>query len=221
LRTGVVIFPGSNCDRDCIEASRRVMGWTTIPCWHRDPLPEGLDLVILPGGFSHGDHLRAGALAALAPAMGDVRRFAETGGPVLGICNGFQILCETGLLPGALRVNRDLTFHCEDVHLRVERRDTLFTRACPARMTLPIAHREGNYFADARTLARLEGEGHVVFRYEDDVNGSVNRIAGIINERGNVLGMMPHPERASEEILGGTDGRSVFESIAQALEVVA
>lgn len=221
MKAGVVVFPGSNCDRDCLEVPRRVLGWHTVACWHREPLPRGLDLIILPGGFSHGDHLRAGALAALAPVMSDVRRFAARGGPVLGICNGFQILCEAGMLPGALRINRDLTFHCEDVALRVERRDTLFTQGCPERIVLPIAHREGNYCADAETLARLEGEGRVVFRYEEDVNGSQNRIAGIVSDRGNVLGMMPHPERACEPLLGGTDGRFILESIARALETVA
>ena len=132
MNVGVVVFPGSNCDRDCLAAAERVMGWDAVECWHRRPLPRGLDLVILPGGFSHGDYLRAGAMAALAPVMGDVRRFAQRGGLVLGICNGFQILCETGMLPGALRINRDLTFHCEDVTLRVERHDTAFTSACPS-----------------------------------------------------------------------------------------
>ena len=213
MRVGVVIFPGSNCDRDCLRVCGDVMGWETLACWHREPLPSGLDLVILPGGFSHGDYLRCGALAALSPVMSDVRDFAARGGLVLGICNGFQILCEAGLLPGALRINRDLEFHCEDVALRVERRDTAFTSRCPERIALPIAHREGNYVADAETLARLEGDGRVVFRYEQDVNGSANRIAGIISEQGNVLGLMPHPERASEPLLGGTDGLSVFESL--------
>jgi phosphoribosylformylglycinamidine synthase subunit PurQ / glutaminase len=220
LKTGVVIFPGSNCDQDCLDVTERIMGWEAIGCWHRDALPSGLDLVILPGGFSHGDYLRAGAIAARAPVMADVARFAHAGGPVLGICNGFQVLCEAGLLPGALRINRDLTFHCEDVWLRVERRDTPFTSACPERVRIPIAHREGNYFADRETLARLEGEGRVLFRYEQNPNGSVNDIAGIMSEASNVCGMMPHPERVSEEILGGTDGRSVFESLAMATGVV-
>lgn len=230
MRTGVVIFPGSNCDHDCLDVTSRVMGWEAIPCWHREPLPDGLDLVILPGGFSHGDHLRAGAIAALAPVLSDVKRFAQRGGLVIGICNGFQILCESGLLPGALRINRDLVFHCEDVWLRVENRNTTFTSHCPELMSIPIAHREGNYCADAEALATLEGEGRVLFRYVDqsgnttdasNPNGSLNSIAGIINAAGNVCGMMPHPERASEALLGGRDGRSVFESIAAALAVKA
>ncbi len=221
MKTGVIIFPGSNCDRDCLDAAS-LMGWDAVACWHRESLPADLDLLILPGGFSHGDHLRAGALAALAPVLRDVRRFADTGRPVLGIRNGFQILCEAGLLPGALRINRDLTFHCEDVTLRVERRDTIFTSQCPERVSIPIAHREGNYFADADTLAQLEDERRVLFRYEGgNPNGSLNDIAGIINERGNVCGLMPHPERASEAILGGTDGRGVFESLAEAHGAVA
>jgi phosphoribosylformylglycinamidine synthase len=217
MRVGVVVFPGSNCDHDCLRVSTDVMGWTTVPCWHREPLPSDLDLVILPGGFSHGDYLRAGAIAALAPVMEDVRRFVERGGHVLGICNGFQILCETGLLPGALRINRDLIFHCEDVWLRVERRDTAFTSACPERAMIPIAHREGNYYADPNTLAEIEGEGRVLFRYEQNPNGSVNDIAGIMSAKGNVCGMMPHPERCSEALLGGTDGKSIFDSLAGVL----
>ncbi len=245
MKTAVIVFPGSNCDQDCLDACGRVMGWDVRPVWHRDPLPRaggvvgaGLDLVVLPGGFSHGDYLRCGALAALSPVMDDVRRFAARGGAVLGICNGFQILCEAGLLPGALLINKDLEFHCEDVWLRVERRDTIFTRACPPTcspdraidqlrpLRMPIAHREGNYFANPETLARIEGEGRVLFRYVDAAghvtpescpNGALNNIAGIMNEAGNVCGLMPHPERASETILGGTDGRSIFESISLSL----
>jgi len=227
MRVGVVIFPGSNCDRDCLGVSRRVMGWETIACWHRESLPDDLDLVILPGGFSHGDHLRAGALAALAAVMRDVIAHAKRGGLVLGICNGFQVLCETGLLPGALRINRGLRFICEDVWLRVERRDTAFTSAIPDRaVRFPIAHREGNYFAKPDTLKRLEDNGQVLFRYADaegnvseasNPNGSVNGIAGIMNEAGNVCGLMPHPERLSEDVLGGTDGLAVFESLRSAL----
>lgn len=229
MRVGVVIFPGSNCDRDCLEVPSRVLGWQTVACWHRDPLPKNLDLAILPGGFSHGDYLRAGAIASLAPIMDDVRAFAAKGGLVLGICNGFQILCEAGLLPGTLIINRDLTFHCEDVHLRVERTDTAFTSACPRVIRVPIAHREGNYFADAPTLKRLEDEKRVLFRYCTEKgkvtpascpNGALNNIAGIVNEAGNVCGMMPHPERVSEDILSGTDGRTVFESLNHALEAI-
>jgi phosphoribosylformylglycinamidine synthase subunit PurQ / glutaminase len=223
MKAGVIIFPGSNCDRDCLHAASQVMRWPTQACWHRDPLPPGLDLVIVPGGFSYGDYLRTGAIAALSPVMDDVRRFAAGGGLVMGICNGFQILCEAGLLPGALRINRDLLFHCEDVALRVEQPDTAFTTECPERIVLPIAHREGNYAADAATLERLEGERRVIFRYEQDVNGAANRIAGIINGGGNVLGMMPHPERASEAVLGSTHGLGIFRSLAAAMrrEVVA
>lgn len=228
MKAGIVVFPGSNCDRDCLQVAERVCGWEAMACWHRDALPPGLDMVILPGGFSYGDYLRAGAIAAFSPILEDVRRFARAGGSVLGICNGFQILCETGLLPGALRINRDLIFHCEDVWLRVERKDTRFTRACPDVIQMPIAHREGNYYADPETLRRLEGEGRVLFRYADatgqvgpqtNPNGALNNIAGIMNAEGNVCGMMPHPERAAETILGGTDGRSLFESLAQFREV--
>lgn len=217
MRVAVIVFPGSNCDRDCLHVCRAVLGWEAIACWHREALPSAVDLVILPGGFSYGDYLRTGALAALSPIMGDIRRFAAGGGHVLGICNGFQILCEAGLLPGALRINRDLLFHCEEVALHVERRDTAFSSACPERIVLPIAHREGNYVAGGETLRRLEEERRVVFRYEQDVNGAANRIAGIISEGGNVLGLMPHPERASEPLLGSTGGLSVFASLAAAV----
>jgi phosphoribosylformylglycinamidine synthase len=205
------------------------MGWEAVPCWHREPLPDGLDLVILPGGFSHGDYLRAGALASLAPIMDDIRRYADAGRPVLGICNGFQILCESGLLPGTLIINRDLTFHCEDVWLRVEHRDTIFTRACPDLLRMPIAHREGNFYAHPDTLKRVEDKDLVLFRYADqegevtdeaNPNGSLNNIAGICNEAGNVCGLMPHPERISEDVLGGTDGISIFQSLAQSREAV-
>ncbi|MCB2155012.1 phosphoribosylformylglycinamidine synthase subunit PurQ [bacterium] len=220
MKAGIVVFPGSNCDRDCLDASERIMGWQTVACWHGDDLPRDLDLVILPGGFSHGDYLRAGALAALAPVMEGVRRHVDEGRHVIGICNGFQILCESGLLPGALLINRGLVFRCEDVDLKVERRDTAFTSACPDRIRMPIAHREGRYFADAETLVRIEGEGQVLFRYAGkNPNGSLNDIAGIMNDRGNVCGLMPHPERACEAILGGTEGRSVFESLANIQEV--
>lgn len=237
MRVGVVIFPGTNCERETLEVPRRVLGWDTIACPHDAPLAERLDLVILPGGFSHGDYLRAGALAALSPVLDGVREFAERGGPVLGICNGFQILCEAGLLPGTLRRNRDLAFVCEEAYLKVERRDTEFTSACPQLIHLPIAHAAGRYHADAATLARLEKNNQVVFRYvgplgdnesdaeaeaeaEANPNGSLNAIAGIVNEAGNVCGMMPHPERACEPILGGSDercdGLGIFQSLAAA-----
>ncbi len=233
MRVGVVIFPGTNCERETLDVPRRVLGWDTIACSHDKQLAERLDLVILPGGFSHGDYLRAGALAALSPVLDGVRKFAEFGGLVLGICNGFQVLCEAGLLPGTLRRNRDLTFRCEDAHLKVERRDSAFTSACPPMIRLPIAHAAGRYHADALTLTRLEEDDRVLLRYaeppgdaasdsysetEVNPNGSANAIAGIINEAGNVCGMMPHPERACEAILGGPearcDGLSIFESLA-------
>ena len=230
MKAGVIVFPGSNCDRDCIDAAERIMGWHAVPCWHGNDLPAGLDLVILPGGFSHGDYLRAGALAALAPVMGGVRRHAESGKFVIGICNGFQILCEAGLLPGALLINRGLVFRCEDADLLVERQDTAFTTACPKVLSMPIAHREGRYFADGETLARIEGEGQVLFRYAHasgkideaaNPNGSVANIAGIMNAAGNVCGLMPHPERACEALLGSTDGRTIFESLAGNIALAA
>jgi phosphoribosylformylglycinamidine synthase len=226
MKVGVVVFPGSNCDQDLLHACRDVLRWDTTACWHANALPPGLDLLLLPGGFSHGDYLRAGALAARAPIMADVIRFADAGGHVLGICNGFQILCESGLLPGTLRVNRDLQFHCQDVWVRVENHATPFTVNCPPLLRLPIAHKEGNYHADEYTLARLNHEERVVFRYCDpggavtdagNPNGSLQNIAGIMNGRGNVCGLMPHPERVCEAILGGTDGLAVFRSLETAL----
>ena len=227
MKVGVVVFPGSNCDRDCLEATSRVMGWDSVACWHRNALPGDLDLVILPGGFSYGDYLRAGALASMSLILKDVRGFAQKGGLVLGICNGFQVLCESRILPGALRINRGLVFRCEDIHLQVARHETPFTQSCPKQMALPIAHRDGNYYADPDTLARLEEERCVLFRYVDsegnptdaaNPNGSANNIAGICNERGNVCGLMPHPERSCERLLGPSDGRFIFESIAHAQE---
>lgn len=233
MNVGVVIFPGSNCDRDCINAAERLMGWRVQPLWHRDSLPQtkpgasGLDLIFVPGGFSHGDFLRAGALAALSPIMRDVALFAEAGGHVMGICNGFQVLCETGLLPGALLHNNDRRFHCEEVRLKVERTNTPFTAHCPSYLRLPIAHGEGHYYADDATLDKLEAEGRVLFRYVDatgeataaaNPNGSRRNIAGIINERGNVCGMMPHPERAMETLLGGVDGMNIFKSLESSLQ---
>jgi len=228
MKVAVVTFPGSNCDYDLYKAIQQVGGEPTF-VWHRERGLEGYDAVMLPGGFSYGDYLRAGAIARMSPVMEDVVAFAERGGPVFGVCNGFQILCEAGLLPGALVRNASLRFESRDVLLRVERSAALFTEdyAEGDVLRIPIAHGEGNYEADEATLQRLEGDGRVVFRYVDasgaatpqaNPNGSARNIAGILNERGNVLGMMPHPERAMEPLLGSTDGVGVFTSLARALE---
>ncbi len=226
MKCAIVVFPGSNCERDCLYATRDVMGWNSRLAWHGEPLPVDCDLVIVPGGFSHGDYLRAGALAALSPIINDIRAHAERGGMLLGICNGFQVLSESGLLPGALVVNNDLRFHCEDSYLRCEHTDSPFTSACPPMLRIPIAHREGNFRASDAVIEELETEGRVLFRYADSTgsaspaanpNGSINNIAGIINRAGNVCGMMPHPERVCDPLLGGTDGKYLFESIAHAL----
>jgi phosphoribosylformylglycinamidine synthase subunit PurQ / glutaminase len=229
MRVAVVTFPGSNCDYDCYKAINDVVGGEAYFVWHRETELGDPDLVILPGGFSYGDYLRAGAIARFSPVMESVTTFARDGGPVLGICNGFQILCEAHLLPGALVRNRDLRFLGRDVRIRVERTDTIYTRRYHEGQVLrvPLAHGEGNYVADGETLARLEAEGRVVFRYVDgrgeatdaaNPNGSLNNIAGIINEAGNVLGLMPHPERVVEGLLGGTDGLPLFESIRDHLD---
>lgn len=230
MKVAVVTFPGSNCDYDLYKAIQLVGGEPTF-VWHRERGLDGFDAVMLPGGFSYGDYLRAGAIARMSPVMEDVVAYAGRGGPVLGICNGFQILCEAGLLPGALVKNASLRFRSHDVLLRVERADTLFTGDYREGQVLrvPIAHGEGNYEADEATLARLEGDGRVVFRYVDaageateaaNPNGSWHNIAGILNDAGNVLGMMPHPERAMEAILGSTDGTGVFTSLARSLAAV-
>jgi phosphoribosylformylglycinamidine synthase len=227
MKVAVVTFPGSNCDYDLYKAIQLIGGEATF-VWHRERGLGRYDAVMLPGGFSYGDYLRAGAIARMSPIMEDVVAYAHEGGPVFGVCNGFQILCEAGLLPGALVKNESLRFESRDVYLRVERTDTLFTGDYVDRQVLriPIAHGEGNYEADAATLERLEAEGRVVFRYSDasgaiteaaNPNGSWHNIAGIVNERGNVLGMMPHPERAMEDILGGTDGMGLFTSLARSL----
>ncbi|MCH7530970.1 MAG: phosphoribosylformylglycinamidine synthase subunit PurQ [Gemmatimonadetes bacterium] len=231
MRAAIITFPGSNCDYDLYKAAQQVGAEATF-VWHRERGLDGYDAVLLPGGFSYGDYLRAGAIARMSPIMEDVIDFAKRGAPVVGICNGFQILCEAGLLPGALVRNASLLFAGKDVRIRVERADTLFTSDYQPGQILrvPIAHGEGNYEADEATLERLEGEGHVVFRYVDvegeatdaaNPNGSWHNIAGIINENGNVLGMMPHPERAMEELLGSTDGIGVFTSLATSLSAVA
>jgi phosphoribosylformylglycinamidine synthase len=227
-RTSVIVFPGSNCDRDVKVALEQVTGRPVNMVWHGDATVPPSDMIVLPGGFSYGDYLRCGAMAAHSPIMKDVIKKANAGTPVLGICNGFQILCESGLLPGVLMRNASLRFICRDVHLKVEATDTFFTRAYRRGevVRIPIAHAEGNYFADAETLARLEGENRVAFRYSDQngevsaatcPNGAQNNIAGIVSENRRVLGMMPHPERLFEAALGGTDGRKVFESAVESL----
>jgi phosphoribosylformylglycinamidine synthase len=220
FRAAVITFPGSNCDRDLAVALEKVSGTPALRVWHGEAeLPERLDFIAVPGGFSYGDYLRCGSIAAQSPVMRAVVEQAKRGVPVLGICNGFQILTETGLLPGALMRNAQLTFSCRTVPLRVENSQSLFTAGYEAGETihLPIAHHDGNYFADEATLDRIEGEGRVAFRYGEEVNGSQRGIAGLLNETGNVLGMMPHPERAIEPELGGSDGRALFESAVRGL----
>jgi phosphoribosylformylglycinamidine synthase len=226
MQSAVVVFPGINRERDMAHALKLVTGRTPAMVWHADSdLPAGTDLVVLPGGFSYGDYLRCGAIAARAPIMRAVHAHAARGGLVLAICNGFQIACEAGLLPGVLMRNAQLRFHCRDVYLRVERSDSPFTRGYNAGQVIrvPVAHGEGNYVADAETLARLEGEGRVLFRYcapdgaLDEAwnhNGSTNAIAGIVNEGRNVAGMMPHPENHVEAVMGCTDGRGLFAGLA-------
>ena len=216
MKAAVVVFPGSNCDRDCKTAIERSTGAAVEMIWHGETfLPSGLDLIVLPGGFAHGDYLRCGAMAALSPVMSEVRAAAERGVAVAGICNGFQILCEARLLPGALLRNAGLKYVCKAVELDVVNAQTRFTAAYQgkrrARMT--VGNGEGNYYSDKATLDRLEGEGQVVFRYRDNPNGSARDIAGIVNERGNVLGMMPHPDRAFEAALGSSDGGLLFQSV--------
>ncbi len=220
MKAAVIVFPGSNCDRDAKVAVEQSLGKPPLMLWHRDTdLPAGLDLIVVPGGFSYGDYLRCGAMAAHSPIMQAVKKRADEGARVLGICNGFQILCESGLLPGALMRNADLKFICRDVDLTVDNADTDFTRGYAKGQTIrvPVAHHDGNYFADAATLDRLEGEGRVAFRYASNPNGSQRDIAGILSEKGNVLGMMPHPERLADARLGGTDGKPMFDSLVEAL----
>jgi phosphoribosylformylglycinamidine synthase len=225
MRSALVVFPGLNRERDMARALRLVTGIEPVMVWHADSELPPADLVVIPGGFSYGDYLRCGAIAARAPIMDAVRAHAARGGLLLGVCNGFQILCEAGLLPGVLMRNAQLKFICRDVYLRIERSDTPFTRGYNAGQVIrvPVAHGEGNYAADADTLARLEGEGRVLFRYTGpdgildsawNLNGSINAIAGIVNERGNVLGLMPHPENHVEAALGPTDGLGLFAGIA-------
>jgi len=228
MKFGVVIFPGSNCEHDCFYAIQTVLGKPVEYIWHQETSVTGFDAILLPGGFAYGDYLRTGALAKFSPVMNAVADFAKKGGLVFGICNGFQILTEAGLLPGALLRNVGLKYLCKFEHLRTETADTAFTN----RMTkgqllrIPIGHGDGNFFAEPETLRRIEGNGQVVFRYADGAgqitpeanpNGSLNNIAGIVNEQRNVLGMMPHPDRSSEAILGSTEGKLIFESMVQAL----
>jgi phosphoribosylformylglycinamidine synthase I len=216
MRVGIVTFPGSNCDHDVYHVVKHACGAEAEYVWHKDRLPAGLDLVVVPGGFSYGDYLRCGALARFSPVMEDVAAFSAQGGPVLGICNGFQILCEAGLLPGVLMRNVSLKYICRDVTVRVEGHETPATRGLTGQtLTMPIAHAEGNYFADPETLATLEGEGRVVFRYVGGApNGAARDIAGISGgPRRNVVGLMPHPERAAESILGREDGRRLFTAL--------
>jgi phosphoribosylformylglycinamidine synthase len=229
MRVAVVVFPGSNCDHDTYHAFKHLIGVDTVFVWHKDTDLQGAHAVALPGGFSYGDYLRSGAIASRSPIMREVAAFAQKGRPVLGICNGFQILCEAGLLPGALLRNKDLLFICRDVFLRCEAPETAFTGRLERNQVirLHIAHGDGNYFADEETLARLEGEGRIAFRYTDpegrldsewNVNGSAGSIAGVLNEGKNVLGMMPHPERMDEPVLGCTDGLTVLQSLIDHLE---
>jgi phosphoribosylformylglycinamidine synthase len=220
VKSAVIVFPGSNCDRDLAVALEQVSGAKPAMVWHRESeLPGGLDLIAVPGGFSYGDYLRSGAMAARSPVMAAVREAAGRGVAVLGVCNGFQILTEAGLLPGALMRNAGLHFVCRDVPLKVENSQTAFTSRYESgeAVTIPVAHHDGNYQADRETLDRLEGEGRVAFRYADEVNGSARSIAGIVNEAGNVLGMMPHPERMVEPAHGGMDGRRLFEGLLEAV----
>jgi phosphoribosylformylglycinamidine synthase len=229
LKVGIVVFPGSNCDHDAHYVAETIMGQDARLIWHKEGSIGDVDIVILPGGFSYGDYLRCGAIARFSPVMKDVVRFANSGGLVIGICNGFQVLTEAGLLPGVLLRNKSLLFICKYLYLRVENANTKFTNKCAPGdvLEIPIAHGEGNYFTDPETLARIEDNQQVVFRYcdrsgrltdEANPNGSLNNIAGIINETGNVLGMMPHPERVSDPVLKHTDGRKIFESIIQSFE---
>ncbi len=230
VKFGVIVFPGSNCDHDALYATGTVMKQDARFIWHKESSLGDVDVVIIPGGFSYGDYLRCGAIARFSPIMKDVIRFARQGGVVMGICNGFQILTEAGLLPGALLRNDSLKFACKDVFLRVENSGTRFTGDCAVGnvLRIPIAHGDGNFFADEETLNRLEGNGQVVFRYTTpegelgdgaNPNGSSRNIAGIVNEAGNIIGMMPHPERACDPLLGNTDGQRVFKSLIESFAV--
>jgi phosphoribosylformylglycinamidine synthase len=229
MKFGIVVFPGSNCDHDAYHAAKHVLGQHAEYIWHKDTDLKGADVVILPGGFAHGDYLRCGAMARFSPIMHQVQAFAARGGPVLGICNGFQVLLEAGMLPGAMLRNRGLKFVCEHVHVRVEHTDTPFTSACrPGQvLKIPIAHGEGNYFAEPEVIAHLETNRQVLFRYttaageveaEANPNGAMSAIAGLCNEARNVVGLMPHPERACDSALGSADGLLILESVVQVFE---
>ena len=228
MKFAIVVFPGSNCDADCFHIAKELLGCEAEYVWHKDTQLKGADAVILPGGFAYGDYLRAGALARFSPVMESVAEFAKAGGPVIGICNGFQVLLEAGLLPGAVRVNKTLRYICRDVFMRVENVETAFTRLYePGQIIrMPIGHGEGNYTAPPETLSELRREGRVVFRYCDaegrvneaaNPNGASDNIAGIANREGNVVGLMPHPDRCSERLLGNDIGRRMFESVVHAL----
>jgi len=228
MKIGVVVFPGSNCDHDCEHVFRNVLGHYVEMIWHKETLLKGLDAIVLPGGFSYGDYLRTGAIARFSPVMGAVKEFAKSGGMLIGICNGFQILLEAGLLPGAMLRNKSLHFICKDVYVKVENAATAFTGSCESGQVLkiPIAHADGNYYTDPVTLAAMQANAQIVLRYcrpdgkvtpEANPNGSLDNIAGIINPEGNVLGMMPHPERCAEEMLGNENGRLIFLSMLDAL----
>ena len=229
MNIGVVVFPGSNCDHDCVHVLSEVLGQSVRQVWHKETSLDGLDAVVLPGGFSYGDYLRTGAIARFSPVMGSVARFAAAGGLVLGICNGFQILLEAGLLPGAMLRNQSLSFICQDVYVRVENAATPFTSRCEPGQVLkiPIAHADGSYYTDEVTLSQVKANAQVVFRYcradgkmteGANPNGSLDNIAGIRNVAGNVMGLMPHPERCAEAVLGNEDGKLIFLSMLEALE---
>jgi phosphoribosylformylglycinamidine synthase len=224
LKFGVVVFPGSNCDHDTYYVLRKILDLDVIFLWHKQTSLEDCDIIILPGGFSYGDYLRTGAIARFSPIMSEVIRFANNGGHILGICNGFQILLEAGLLPGVMIRNESLNFVCKDVHLKIENKSTVFTKGINGKDSLkvPIAHGEGNYFADNNTLKELEDNSQIVFRYSSsdgsisekyNPNGSISNIAGVINKQGNILGMMPHPERSSDPVLGKTDGSLILKAL--------
>jgi phosphoribosylformylglycinamidine synthase subunit PurQ / glutaminase len=229
MKFGVVVFPGSNCDHDCEHVFKNVLGQYVEMIWHKETLLKGLDAIVIPGGFSYGDYLRTGAIARFSPVMGAIKDFAKSGGMVIGICNGFQILLEAGLLPGAMLRNESLHFICKDVYVKVENAATAFTGNCePGQvLKLPIAHADGNYYTDPVTLAAMQANAQIVLRYctpggkvtpEVNPNGSLDSIAGIINSEGNVMGMMPHPERCAEDVLGNEDGRSIFQSMIETLK---
>ena len=229
-RVGVIVFPGSNCDHDAYHALKHLMNAEVKFLWHKETDVSGLDMIIVPGGFSYGDYLRSGAIARFSPIMQELIRYAQKGGPVMGICNGFQILLEAGLIPGAMRHNEQLKFICKDVHIRVESTQSIYTSSLQKDqlLTIPVSHGEGNYYIDNDGLKELQDNDQVLFRYvnaqgettpEANINGSIDHIAGITNKHKNVLGMMPHPERAMERLLGKEDGKHIFESILQALAI--